>query len=37
MSGMIALFKAMLESLRDLVPIILVVSFFQLVVLQEPL
>jgi hypothetical protein len=32
-----ALFKALLGSLRDLLPIIVVIAFFQLVVLQEPL
>ncbi len=31
------LFKSMLGSLRDLLPIILVISFFQLVVLQQPI
>lgn len=36
-SALIALFKAMLGSLRDLLPIVLVIAFFQLVVLQEPL
>ncbi|MFA0415320.1 DUF1538 family protein [Vibrio renipiscarius] len=35
--AMIALLRAMLGSLRDLMPIILVITFFQLVVLQEPL
>ncbi len=37
MSGIVALLKAMLASFRDLLPIVLVVVFFQLVVLQEPL
>jgi len=37
MKALIALFKAMLGSLRDLLPIILVIGFFQIVVLQEPL
>ncbi len=37
MSGLIALMKAWLASLRDLMPVILVVSFFQLVVIQQPL
>jgi len=37
MSGMVALFKAMLGSLRDLMPIVLVVVFFQLFVLQQML
>ncbi|WED20998.1 DUF1538 domain-containing protein [Vibrio sp. JC009] len=37
MSAIIALFKAMLGSLRDLLPIVCVIAFFQLVVLQEPL
>ncbi len=32
-----ALLRAMLGSLRDLMPIVLVIAFFQLVVLQEPL
>ena len=32
-----AFFKSMLDSLRDLLPIILVVGFFQLVVLQQPI
>nr|WP_253649425.1 MULTISPECIES: DUF1538 domain-containing protein [Vibrio oreintalis group] len=31
------MFKALLGSLRDLLPIIVVIAFFQLVVLQEPL
>ena len=33
----LALFKSMLGSLRDLAPIILVIAFFQLVVLQQPI
>lgn len=33
---MLALFRSMLGSLRDLAPIILVIAFFQLVVLQQP-
>ncbi|WP_413284914.1 DUF1538 family protein [Vibrio sp. MA40-2] len=37
MEALIALFKAMLGSLRDLLPIIVVIAFFQLVVLQGPL
>lgn len=37
MSGLVALFKAMLGSLRDLMPIVLVVVFFQLFVLQQVL
>lgn len=32
-----AIFAALLESLRDLLPIILVIGFFQLVVLQQPI
>jgi len=36
-SASLALFKAMLGSLRDLMPIILVIGFFQLIVLQQPL
>jgi len=35
--AMTALIKALLGSLRDLMPIIVVIAFFQLVVLQEPL
>lgn len=35
--GMIALFRSMLGSLRDLLPIILVIAFFQLFVLQQPI
>ncbi|EKO3371142.1 DUF1538 domain-containing protein [Vibrio fluvialis] len=37
MAGALALLKAMLGSLRDLMPIVLVIAFFQLFVLQEPL
>ncbi|MCG6367990.1 DUF1538 domain-containing protein [Vibrio fluvialis] len=37
MTGALALLKAMLGSLRDLMPIVLVIAFFQLFVLQEPL
>ena len=37
MAALLALFKAMLGSLRDLLPIVVVIGFFQLVVLQEPL
>ncbi|MBD1559146.1 DUF1538 domain-containing protein [Vibrio sp. S9_S30] len=37
MAAIFALAKSMLSSLRDLMPIILVIGFFQLVVLQEPL
>lgn len=33
----IALFKSMTGSLRDLLPIILVIAFFQIVVLQQPI
>ncbi len=36
-SALLALFKAMLGSLRDLLPIVAVIAFFQLAVLQEPL
>ncbi|BBB30636.1 conserved hypothetical protein [Neptunomonas japonica JAMM 1380] len=35
--GMVALFRSMLGSLRDLLPIILVIAFFQLFVLQQPI
>lgn len=34
---MFALFRSMLASLRDLLPIILVIAFFQLFVLQQPI
>lgn len=37
MKAVVALFEAMLGSLRDLLPIVFVIGFFQLVVLQEPL
>lgn len=37
MNAIKAMFVAMLGSFRDLLPIILVIAFFQLVVLQEPL
>ncbi|MDA0146920.1 DUF1538 domain-containing protein [Vibrio sp. LaRot3] len=37
MQALSALIKAMLGSLRDLLPIIVVIGFFQIVVLQEPL
>lgn len=37
MKGVVAMLKAMLSSLRDLLPIIVVIAFFQLVVLQQPL
>jgi hypothetical protein len=37
MNAVIALLKAMLGSLRDLMPIVLVVLFFQFVVLHQPL
>lgn len=37
MSGLSALIRTMLSSLRDLLPIIVVIGFFQLIVLQEPL
>ncbi|MEH6454461.1 MAG: DUF1538 domain-containing protein [Psychromonas sp.] len=37
MKTLIALFKAMTGSVRDLLPIVCVIAFFQLVVLQEPL
>lgn len=32
-----AIFKALLESLRDLLPIIAVIGFFQLLILQQPI
>ncbi len=35
--ALFALLKSMLGSLRDLLPIILVISFFQVVVLQQPI
>ncbi len=37
MKGLLSLLRAMLGSLRDLAPIILVIAFFQLVVLHRPL
>ncbi|NMT50611.1 DUF1538 domain-containing protein, partial [Vibrio parahaemolyticus] len=37
MEAFVALFRALLNSARDLLPIIIVIPFFQLVVLQEPL
>ena len=37
MKAIVALFRSMLLSLRDLLPIIAVISFFQLAVLQQPL
>ncbi|WP_299136185.1 DUF1538 domain-containing protein [uncultured Vibrio sp.] len=37
MAAVLALFRAMLGSLRDLLPIVAVIAFFQLVLLQEPL
>ncbi|UWZ96410.1 DUF1538 domain-containing protein [Vibrio splendidus] len=37
MAAVLALFRAMLGSLRDLLPIVAVITFFQLAVLQEPL
>ncbi|APX06985.1 DUF1538 domain-containing protein [Vibrio campbellii] len=37
MEAFIALFRALLSSARDLMPIVVVITFFQLVVLQEPL
>ncbi|MCK6262205.1 DUF1538 domain-containing protein [Vibrio sp. ZSDE26] len=37
MKGLSALFKSLLSSFRDLLPIIVVIAFFQLLVLQEPL
>jgi len=36
-SPFIALFRSMVSSLRDLLPIILVIGFFQLFVLQQPM
>jgi len=36
-SGLLSILKSMLGSLRDLAPIILVISFFQFVVLQQPI
>ncbi|MGR5068628.1 MULTISPECIES: DUF1538 domain-containing protein [Vibrio] len=37
MASFVALVRALLNSARDLLPIVVVISFFQLVVLQEPL
>ncbi len=37
MKGLTALLTAMLGSLKDLLPIILVIGFFQIIVLQQPL
>ncbi len=37
MSGLSTLIRTMLSSLRDLMPIVVVIGFFQLIVLQEPL
>ncbi|MHA2727941.1 DUF1538 family protein [Vibrio campbellii] len=37
MEAFVALFRALLSSARDLMPIVVVITFFQLVVLQEPL
>ena len=37
MESLFALFRSAVGSLRDLLPIILVITFFQLVVLQQPL
>jgi hypothetical protein len=37
MKPLIALFKVMLGSFKDLLPIIFVIAFFQLVILQQPL
>lgn len=37
MKALFALLKAMFDSLRDLLPIVGVIAFFQLLVLQEPL
>ncbi|GLR07022.1 membrane protein [Vibrio hyugaensis] len=37
MEAFVALFRALLSSARDLLPIIIVITFFQIVVLQEPL
>lgn len=36
-SAFLALFKSMLSSFRDLMPIIVVIAFFQLVILQQPI
>ncbi len=37
MSAILALLRALISSARDLLPIVVVITFFQLVVLQEPL
>lgn len=37
MGAVLAMAKAMFSSLRDLMPIVLVIAFFQMVVLQQPL
>ncbi|MBT3205818.1 MAG: DUF1538 domain-containing protein [Gammaproteobacteria bacterium] len=37
MKSLKAILKSLLDSLRDLLPIIVVISFFQLVVLQQPI
>ncbi|SHF67235.1 DUF1538 domain-containing protein [Vibrio gazogenes] len=37
MKAFIALLRVMLESFKDLLPIILVIAFFQLIILQQPL
>lgn len=37
MKSLKAIFSALLESLRDLLPIIIVIGFFQLVILQQPI
>lgn len=37
MKSLRAIWKALFESLRDLMPIIIVIGFFQLVVLQQPI
>ncbi|HDM8052789.1 DUF1538 domain-containing protein [Vibrio harveyi] len=37
MEAFVALFRALLSSARDLLPIVIVITFFQLVLLQEPL
>lgn len=36
-TGLFAILKSMLNSLRDLAPIILVIAFFQIIVLQQPI
>ena len=36
-SSLISIFKSLYQSLRDLYPIILVIAFFQIVVLQQPI